>query len=247
MINRESHLYKDIKEKIINTVSKNDMTTYNQDRNNYIDKLADFGYMIMTTDLKYMEIDKALKENYRVSITQDTNNIRSDFLKYNCKLVYESMNFDLESIKQRYETEKDYYEVEERMYYRINFYINNWDIDKIEKYISKHLMKNNIIFDASKSEYYYYLYNNLIKTLNLKVKPGVKKIGRPSLPKEIKEKNKVKHNYENKNLMKSKYDLYNTFKNIKDNMLTLEEYNLISEKIQHRTDIIDKLKKITLF
>jgi len=203
----------------------------------------------MTTQLKYMEIYNYLKENYRVSKIQDVNNIKSDFIKHNCNIFCQSMNFDLDHIKQRYDSDDDYHKVEERMFYRITFYINNWDINRIENYISKHLMKNKNknINNILNSEYNYYLYSNLIKFLDLKIKFGDKKLGRPSLPLEIKERNKVKHKNENKIIMKNKYDLYNRFKDIKENMLTSEEFNLISEKIQDRTDIINKLKKITMF
>jgi replicative DNA helicase len=67
-----------------------------------------------------------------------------------------------------------------------------------------------------------------------------KRLGRPTLPVSLKKYIKNKHQTKIRKVMKEKYDFFNKYENIKNNLLSKEEFEEIKSKIDNKS-ILRKL------
>jgi len=241
MIDEQSIKYKNIRN-ILNFISeKTKYYTYNQDKNDFLKKWADIVYLILTTEMSFIDIDKYITENRPYREANKLDIIKRDFVNTCCKFI--CLNFfelSLDLIKTKYDD--DYEDVDERMFFRMTLYKEGWSIYSIEKYISKYLSKVEID-NFINIDYYEYQYNNLfIKSFGLKRKQTYCKIGRPVLPKELKDKIKIKNKEKIKVRMSNKYTNNNKYEKLKDNLITPEEFDIIQEKLSGYKHIVNKLK-----
>jgi hypothetical protein len=241
MIDETSSKYMEIYDIAKNICDKTKYYTYNQTRNTFIKKWTDTVYLIMTTEMSFVDIYiyTSIIRGYRDIEKLDI--MKRDFVNTDCKFVcLHFFNLSLDDIKMRYD---DIYEnIEERMFFRLTLYKEGWSIASIEKYINTYLSKAD--FDKKKinAEYYKYHYKNLFsKVLNLKIKNVISKVGRPLLPEELKNIIKLKHNEKVKTIMNHKYVNNIKYEKIKTHLLTPEEFSIIKDKITGYEDIINKL------
>jgi len=245
MIDEQSIEYKVIYDTIKNVFEKKKFYTYNQHKNEFMKKWADIVYLIKTTEMSFIDIDNYITENRPYREANKLDIIKRDFVNTCCKFVCLNIfNLSLDSIKIKYD--EDYEKVEERMFFRITLYKEGWSIYSIEKYISKYLSK--VEFDKFINiDYYEYQYKNLfIKSFRLKRKGDCSKIGRPVLPKELKDRIKNKNKEKIKALMNNKYENNKKYKKLKDKLFSPEEFNIIKEKLEGYNDIVNKLKYFIL-
>ena len=155
----------------------------------------------------------------------------------------ELLNYSLEDIKKRY---TDHYEeVEERMMFRLELYKDGWDIEQIERYISKYLLHEEEFVlpnDIILSEGYY---NIIDRLYYIRKKDNIRKKGRPSLPNSLKEYLKNKHNLKVRDMMTGIYKNSNEYKRIKEYLLSPEEIKILKELIPvEHEDILYKISNL---
>jgi hypothetical protein len=203
--------------------------------------VSDFIVQMLETDLKFIDITLSLHKKYNISIQY--NQTVYDFYQHFGKMLanyFESMNE--EKIKLRYTD--DYSAVEERMFFRMELYKFGWKPPQIENYIYKYLLKRKEKLNFNNStqlQLYYNLYHNTSIKLNLVINKRIneRKVGRPKLPNELKNYLKKKHLTKVRENMKHTYEGYKEYKNLKNNLLTQDEYELLVKSIEDYT----KLKK----
>ena len=232
---KNSPLYKDIKKKFMHIYDKYNFVPFNNRKDNCISRWCDLIYLLYTTNLPYLDIEKYLIETLGYSVVN--NYIIKDFFQYTISIL--SKEIGITNINDKIE---DYEGINIRMNYRIELYKNNWSIINIEKYISK---LNNITEDyyTSSEELLQILYTNIFECF-LKIEK-INKVsrGRPSLPSELKIIQNNKHKGEIKKLMNDKYIKSSYFDIIKNNLLTDEELLKIKSYIDDPV-IIQKLNNL---
>jgi len=227
---KNNPLYNDIKNKILRLYDKYNFCLYRKDI--WISKFCDALYLIYTTNDSFIDIEKYLIETLGYFKAEEY--IIRDFFQYMIKCVCSEL--EISFIENRFE---DYIEVEEKMNYRCMLYKNNWSINHIEKFIFKLYDEERVIDKVLLTK----LYKDIFDTY-LRVKRVVqKRKGRPSLPEELKDLQKIKHKEEIKQLMKSKYVKSEFFDKIKDSLFTNEEFNTIKRSIKDPI-IVNKLKNL---
>ena len=149
---------------------------------------------------------------------------------------------DVNKIKDRYVTPPD--EVEERMMFRIELYKEGWNVEQIENYIYKYILKKETpIIDTSVYNYY----TNTMNLLNIYNKEREKRIGRPSLPPLLKEYVNKKHKRKVKEGMRKRYKHSNSFESIKSNLLTNDELQVLEDMFEDKNDkLLLKLKRLNI-
>jgi len=227
---KNNPLYNDIKNKILRLYDKYNFCLYRKDI--WISKFCDALYLIYTTNDSFIDIEKYLIETLGYFKAEEY--IIRDFFQYMIKCVCSEL--EISFIENRL---IDYIEVEKRMNYRSMLYKNNWSINHIEKFIFKLYDEERVIDKVLLTK----LYKDIFDTY-LRVKRVVqKRKGRPSLPEELKDLQKIKHKEEIKQLMKNKYVKSKFFNKIKDSLLTNEEFNTIKRSIKDPI-IVNKLKNL---
>ena len=239
MIDFDSETYNGVYSKIFEVKEKYNFMYYKESEKEYIEKWCDTMYLMITTNMSFLEIEHYIRNSLKYRIIVDLDIRELDFVHTVFKVACLHFGFELEDIKQRYSI--PYEEVEERMLYRIEMYKENWDIKSIEKYIFNYLLKTKYI--EVNEEYYTYYYNNLIKIYyGVKIPVKNNKKGRPSLPKILKNHSIEKHKKVIKENMRKKYELY--YK-LKDLLLTDTDTEIIESKFEDKNDpLLLKIKKL---
>ena len=187
--------------------------------------------------MKFLEICKETGKiyNYILYLDQTQKDILQNALKRSA-MYY---NIPLNKIKERYTDNYD--EVEERMMFRMELYKDGWNIDQIERYIYKYLLKQD--YPKLDLEYYECIYHNIMISQEIYKKEREQKLGRPSLPSSLKAYIKNKHQKKIRDNMRQKYKFSNKYESIKDYLLTKEEIKEIKCKITNE-NILNKLTKL---
>ena len=239
MIDIQSKTYKGIYTTIMSLKEKYNFEYYKESEKEYIDKWCDTMYLILTTNMSFLDIEKYLRNcsKYRIEVDLDIREI--DFVHFVFKLACLEFNIPLETIKKRYTI--PYEDVEERMFYRIELYKENWDILSIEKYIFNYLLKEEYI-QVNKG-YYSYYYNNIIKVYyGVNVSNKIVKKGRPSLPKILKNTSIERHKTKIRENMRKKYSIYDK---LKDNLFTDDDIKKIESIFKDKDDpVLIKVKNL---
>lgn len=228
-----------IKERIIFNLDKYNFKIYKESREQWVNRRAEYNYILFNSDIPFMDIVKSVREkfNYRPCIEQSER----DFMQTFFKIVMLNNGFKLEDIKKRY---KDpYEEVEERMMFRFELYKDGWDIEQIEKYISRYLKKDE--YTPLDLEYYEMIYYNMMILLEIYKKEKKNKIGRPSLPLSLKRYIKGKHIDKTREEMRKKYEYATKYEKIKDKLLTSEDLVKIESQINDK-ELLEKLRFLAI-
>jgi hypothetical protein len=200
--------------------------------------------LVLTTEMKFVDIFKLVRQ--RLKCLNDIKYIylETDLIQYVCKSFCNYVNIDSEKTKERYSDNYD--EVEERMFVRIELYKNGWNIDKIEHYIYKYVVKQNPV--EIDLEYYNTFFSNLMIMLDIE-KSGLenesiqKRKGRPSIPKSLKELMNKKHTSKINENMKQIYKNSKHFIEVCENNVTSEELEYLNNTIKNDA-ILKKLNNI---
>jgi hypothetical protein len=212
-------------------------------------KMKDIIYSIVellsTTDLKILEIIKKVNESYNVKYVM--NDFTKDMHHYMVNIMAESIG--MSNIKEKYEI--DYEEVQERMFFRIELYKDGWEPEQIEKYICKYILKCD--YHNTDKDLVLNMYHNIMEKLKISNKNKPKKVGRPNLPESLKKYIKGKHSEKTKKNMDLTYDYSKKYKQIKDNLLTEDEYKFLYEYLKtfpvsfnKTTTMIEKLRNLKI-
>jgi hypothetical protein len=209
---------------------------------NLKERIVKSGLLVLNTDMKF--IDCVVKVNVEYNIFDDLNQFTKDIFQHEGKLLTSALlNYSLEDIKKRYTD--PYEEVEERMMFRMELYRDGWDIEQIERYISKYLLHEEefrLPNDIILTEGYY---NIMVRMYYIHKKDNIRKKGRPSLPNSLKEYLKNKHNLKVRDMMTGIYRNSNEYKRIKEYLLTTEEIRILKEiiPVEHE-DILYKISNL---
>jgi hypothetical protein len=206
------------------------------------ERMIKFINTFKSTDEKYIDIIYTIERSYKREIYSDY--ITRDFMQYMGKFFSELVNMKVKDIKKRFSDPYD--EVEERMYYRIELFKAGWTFEQIEKYICNYILK--IEYDSSLYTEYIeiFFYNIMVKYEEYK-NERKSKIGRPSLPQSLRNYINKKHLSKTKENMRGIYKNSELYLSLKSNLLTEDEYILITEKFKENISLVDKLKKLSLF
>ena len=210
------------------------------DKYSFIKRRVLVYYLFLTTNMSIIDIEKEVLSSHNIPIK--FNSIKTDFLQYNFLLNNKILNMDVNKIKDRYVTPPD--EVEERMMFRIELYKEGWNVEQIENYIYKYILKKETpIIDTSVYNYY----TNTMNLLNIYNKEREKRIGRPSLPPLLKEYVNKKHKRKVKEGMRKRYKHSNSFESIKSNLLTNDELQVLEDMFEDKNDkLLLKLKRLNI-
>jgi len=216
-----------------------------------ISKVKDVLYSIVellsTTNLKILEIIKKINDLYN---TQYIINIFTKDM-YHYMVNHMAEKVCMSSIKEKYEI--DYDEFQERMFFRIELYKDGWDLEQIENYICKHMLKCD--YHNTDKDLIINLYQNITTSLKITNKDKPKKVGRPTLPVTLKKYIREKHSQKTKKNMEITYEYSKRYKKIKDNLLTENEYNFLYNYLktfphnlsfENTPNIIDKLMSLKI-
>ena len=151
---------------------------------------------VLNTDKKFLDINEEI-----FSVKYDCQICR-DIVQHMYKTMALSYNIPLEQIMSRYSD--TYEDVEERIMFRIELYKHGWSIEQIENYIFQYLLKQE--FKIDNIDRVYKKYHNFMVKRDIINKEMAKKVGRPSLPKVLKQYLKMKHLENVKLLMRDKYE-----------------------------------------
>lgn len=207
-------------------------------------------YSILHTDSKFIDIVKNLYIKYNVNFN-NWNQIIRDTCQYLGEIISKYLNLNENKIKEKFSD--DYNGVKERMYFRIELYKFGWNILQIEKYINKYLLKSKETLELQNNNYeflqtiYFNIFINLNYEKNININSTKKnKVGRPVLPEELKQYLKKKHLKKVKESMVQTYEYYKEYKMIKNNLLSNEEFNLLSSFIPNEEILLNKLKNLKI-
>jgi hypothetical protein len=195
------------------------------------------------TNLKFLEIDSILKEKINNSFFIDNSLLYKDLIQYKYKECC-VLRFNTEEKYLKTKIEGSYEELEERMFYRIELYKEGWNVEQIEKYIYKYVLKEDYkgINNIRKYENLYY---NLSIAINLNRMEYTKSVGRPKLPTSIRMYINQKLKERMRDHMRTKYKILNKYEKIKNNLLTLEEFNELKSKIKDK-NVLDKISNFVI-
>jgi len=212
--------------------------TYNfisiNDKNLWINKRIEYTLSIVNTSHYFIDIYKEVNARFNKQYDK-MSNCEIDFIEYIFKEIALENGLNIEHIKSRYYSNFD--EVEERMMFRIELYKVGWTIEQIEKYLYKKDYEN---FDKEKMSR---IYHNFMTRREIERIELCKKIGRPSLPKSLKNYLKNKHHKKLKDIMNEKYIQLKEYSEKKKYFFTKNEVNLIKKVITDK-EILDKVEHL---
>ena len=228
-----------IRQNIFNTYKKYKFIIYKESEEQFINRRTEYCYLLFNTELSFIDIVTTVrnKYNYMTNIKQ----LERDTIQTTFKILMLKKNILLEDIKKRYSD--NFEDVEERMMFRFELYKEGWDIEQIERYIFKYLLK--LPYIDINFEYYEHIYYNMMIWLEIYKKDKIKKIGRPSLPPSLKQYIRCKNIDKTREDMRKKYVSANKYEVIKENLLTLEEIIILKKEVTNK-DILNKLKYFTI-
>jgi len=212
---------------------------YNETKKEFINRISRYRYLILTTNMNFIDIIIDTNKYYNLNINLDQS--IKDIFQYSFKRFSEYFKIPEEEIKNRYVD--NYEDVEERMFFRIELYKNGWNMEQIEKYIYKYLLKQEYV--NHNLHFLECLFYNFISKYDFFIKEKTKKMGRPSLPIIIKNYIKTKLKKKTKEDMRKIYKSSNIYSKIKNKFLTFEELNKLTQLISDKT-ILEKLQYFTI-
>jgi hypothetical protein len=232
--------YLDLKEVVINCIKNNNLKYDNT--NKFIEISCYICLLTLTTNLSFIDMSKVIFEKYNIKVK--SNPLFRDIIQYMFKLCCKlKLNISEEELNKRYQ---DYFkDVDDRMFIRIELFKEGWNTRQIENYICKFILKNNYLDDIDFYEYENMLYL-LFSTLKLTYKKNMNHcVGRPKLPDSVKLfiKNKIKEKM--RESMRIKYEESTKYEKIKNNLLTLDEFDYLKNKIEDK-NILDKITNFVL-
>ena len=213
---------------------------YKETKEQCINRRTDATFLLLNTNIKFIDILQHVRNKYNYMVTLDKP--ERDIIQYSYKCICLYYKIPLDEIKKRYTDNYD--EVEERIMFRIELYKEGWNIEQIERYIYKYLLKEDYV--EGDIEYYKHMYYNFMLRIEIHKKEKDYKIGRPPLPYSIKQYIKSKHLCKIRDNMRKKYLYSNEYEKIKDNLFTKEEVEEILKNIKN-ISIINKVKNLQLF
>ena len=221
------------KESIYSTVlsflDKYNFYFYQETKQEWIITRTNICFEILNTDDKIIDI--FLRNTKKTSLTLAERDIQQ--FVYKTVLQFYRKDFSNRFIN-------DTKSIEESMMFRIELFKDGWSIEQIEKYIYKYIY--NVELEEINLDYFECLYHNFLVQHSFYKAERTKKIGRPTLPTSLKEYIKKRNVMRVRKTMRTKYQCY---QNLKNSMLTVEELELIKDKIKDEK-IINKLQKLTL-
>lgn len=226
----------DIKSDLKVRFKNNIYTTYKETKEQWIERMENNINLILNTDYNFLDFYKGITKE------PTKNKIETDFIQFNCKLISLRYGIPLDKIKLRYTD--SYEDVEERMLFRTELYKEGWSIEQIEKYIYKYIYKDKYEMNIEKLKQYSVSYNNILSAIIEYKKEIQKKKGRPTLPLILKEYIKKKHFFKVRENMRKKYEAFNKYERIKENLLSKEEFDSLKEVIKD-CNILEKLKNLS--
>ncbi len=229
----------DIRQKLTYVFEKYNFKTYNETKEQWINRKIDYFILLLQSNMKILDISQEVRKKYNTILP--LNKTLKDIIQHSLKLYVDYCNIPLKMIKERYTD--NFEKVEERMMFRIELYKDGWTIEQIERYVYKYLLKEE--YPNLELELYECLYNNIMKRQEIYKQEKEKKLGRPSLPSSLKEYIKNKHQIKIKDNMRQKYAFSNKYESIKDYLLTKEEIEEIKCKVSNE-NIINKIVKLQL-
>jgi hypothetical protein len=140
----------------------------------------------------------------------------------------------------RYVSKDECNNIRKKMSIRIELYKAGWDPEKIEAYIHKFIIKTKLD-DSIKYQWYELIMVNTFRKLNIDRDIPLLKVGRPPLPETIKTMIQEMRTMSIKENMRVKYRQSNEYENIKNCLLTEEEFKKV-ERVLDDENIINKLR-----
>jgi len=220
---------------------KYDYIFYKHSKEYMINLRIETTFAILNSELKFLEVIEQVRKKNILNIIM--NRLEMDIYQTSYKDCCLYYNIPLENIKKRYSDK--YEEVEERMMFRIELYKEGWSVEQIEKYIHKYLIKNDVYNKRNGLRNNQIFYNYMLRRGFYKKEREIR-LGRPSLPKGLKEYIKNKHSCKLRENMRKKYDASTAYEKIKEYLFSKEEVDEIVSKIDNKS-IIEKVKKLELF
>jgi hypothetical protein len=198
-------------------------------------------FLYIKTDLKYVDIIKILSNKFNLALLLNKTilEIHQFFSEVQCKL---HLNQSDDKIISRYSNEEDCNLIRKRMRVRLELYRIGWTPEKIEKYIHKYII-NKEFDDNINLGWYELILINIFRKLKISRNMPMTKIGRPPLPKAVKEIINEIHQERVKDNMRLKYKQSNKYDNIKDWLFTEEEIKKI-ETLLNDEVIINKIRRL---
>ena len=198
-------------------------------------------FLYIKTDLKYIDIIKILSNKFNLALLLNETilEIHQFFSEVQCKL---HLNHSDDKIISRYSNKEDCNIIRKKMSVRLELYRIGWKPERIEKYIHKYIINKQ--FDNSINlGWYELILINIFRKLKISRNIPLYKIGRPPLPKAVKEIIRELHKERIKDSMRLKYKQSNMYESIKDYLLTEEEIKKIEDVLDDKS-IINKLKML---
>ena len=215
--------------------------TYNfisiDNKNVWINKRIEYSLLLLNSTKSFIDIYKSVNMKYAKKQCDVMSKSEMDFIQYMFKEFCINNGIDIDKIKIRYTL--NYTDVEERMIFRIELYKCGWSINQIEKY----LFKNE--YDKFSEEKLSRIYHNFMIRREIEREEPIKKVGRPSLPKKIKDYLKNKHQKKLKDIMNNKYMLIKEYREKKKYFFTKNEVEFIKTVINDKL-ILEKIEHLTI-
>ena len=232
--------YKDKYNEIKNTLERIFLARNYKIINNlqfHLNKAATMYLLVLTTNLSFLDINNLIMKG-------ENSQMYRDFVQYRYKMCcIVKFGMSVSDTNKRY-TDNDE-EVDERMMFRIELYKEGWDIEQIERYICSHFFKQKEL-PKYDTEYFDIFYNNILLTLNeTRNNKFNNKVGRPKLPDKLKEYLRLKYKDIIRENMRKKYSDLKEYEELKENLLTYEEFKIIKEKIKDEM-ILEKISKFVI-
>jgi hypothetical protein len=199
-----------------------------------------YSYLLyLKTSLKYIEIIKELSNKFNMPfLLNDTMlEIQQYFAEVQNKVHLQKKE---DEIVCRYVSKDECNNIRKKMSIRIELYKAGWDPEKIEAYIHKFIIKTKLD-DSIKYQWYELIMANTFRKLNIDRDIPLLKVGRPPLPETIKTMIQEMRTMSIKENMRLKYRQSNEYENIKNCLLTEEEFKKV-ERVLDDENIINKLR-----
>jgi hypothetical protein len=235
----------EIRRSYSNRLKKYNFKLYKESKEEWINKKTKICLLLLRSNMKFLDICKEVVKTMDLRVSDKSilylDQTQKDISQNALKRISLYYNIPLNKIKERYTDNYD--DVEERMMFRMELYKDGWSIEQIEKYIYKYLLKQEC--PNLNLEYYECIYHNIMIYQEIYKQEKQKRLGRPSLPHSLKEYIKNKHQTKIRKVMKEKYDFFNKFENVKDNLLSKEEFKEIKSKLDNKK-ILTKLYNLQI-
>ena len=229
--------YKELKEFFKGRVPSNCSIRFNID---FFLSFITYSYLLyLKTSIKYIDIVKSLSAKFNMPFLLNPIilEIQQFFAEVQNKVHLQKTE---DEIVNRYMSKDECNDIRKRMSIRIELYRVGWEPEKIEEYIHKFILKKEFE-DNIKYQWYDLIMANTFRKLNIDRNIPLIKVGRPPLPKMVKDIIQELRSTSIKENMRLKYKQSNEYENIKDCLLTEEEFTKIQKVLDDKI-ILNKLE-----